>query len=194
MAHRLLARPLLPSSPSTPTQHLLLASFSSIAWFSPSSSPAFGSALLKGLRSRRASGPRNSSVASLGSEASVREGFAVADAVGNARTEGADETQDQKHKDGRRLLVLYSKPGCCLCDELKQRLHTVFLMGGDTNLSDVHLEVRDITTNSEWEKAFQYEIPVLAWVKDNNSEEILPRFSPRLGLEQLQKKLGAALH
>jgi len=41
----------------------------------------------------------------------------------------------------RRKLVLYSKPGCCLCDALKDKLHLAFMLGGDLDLSDVELEV-----------------------------------------------------
>lgn len=93
----------------------------------------------------------------------------------------------------RRKLVLYSKPGCCLCDALKEKLQLAFMLGGDNDLSDVELEVRNITTNEGWEKAYQYEIPVLARLRADDSEETIPRFSPRLTVEQLQKKLAAAL-
>ncbi|XVE60355.1 hypothetical protein DITRI_Ditri05aG0122300 [Diplodiscus trichospermus] len=61
-----------------------------------------------------------------------------------------------------RKLVLYSKPGCCLCDGLKEKLHAAFSLFGTDSLQDVVLQVRDITSNPEWEKAYQYEIPVLA--------------------------------
>ncbi|KAG0553985.1 hypothetical protein KC19_12G053900 [Ceratodon purpureus] len=93
----------------------------------------------------------------------------------------------------RRRLVLYSKPGCCLCDALKEKLHLAFMLGGEHDLSDIELEVRDITTNEEWEKLYQYEIPVLRRLRADASEETIPRFSPRLTVEQLQKKLAAAL-
>ncbi|EOA21796.1 hypothetical protein CARUB_v10002260mg [Capsella rubella] len=66
-----------------------------------------------------------------------------------------------------RRLVLYSKPGCCLCDGLKEKLNAAFsLSPGSDSLHDVVLQVRDITTNPEWERAYQYEIPVLA--KENS--------------------------
>ncbi|WJX38566.1 hypothetical protein P8452_26215 [Trifolium repens] len=92
-----------------------------------------------------------------------------------------------------RKLILYSKPGCCLCDGLKEKLQSAFLLSGPHSLSDVDLHIRDITTNPEWEKAYQYEIPVLAKVLSDGTEEILPRLSPRLGVELLQKKIAAAL-
>ncbi|XP_050943493.1 uncharacterized protein LOC103487576 isoform X1 [Cucumis melo] len=69
-----------------------------------------------------------------------------------------------------RKLILYSKPGCCLCDGLKEKLHAAFLLSGPDSLHDVHLQVRDITTNPEWERAYQYEIPVLAKVRSDGSE------------------------
>ncbi|KAK1554037.1 hypothetical protein Q3G72_006902 [Acer saccharum] len=36
-----------------------------------------------------------------------------------------------------RKLVLYSKPGCCLCDGLKEKLQTAFLLSGSESLHDV---------------------------------------------------------
>lgn len=92
-----------------------------------------------------------------------------------------------------RKLVLYSKPGCCLCDGLKEKLQAAFLLSGSDSLHDVDLQVRDITTNPEWEKAYQYEIPVLARVLSDGTEEALPRLSPRIGVELIQKKIAAAL-
>ncbi|XP_058754233.1 uncharacterized protein LOC131627393 [Vicia villosa] len=92
-----------------------------------------------------------------------------------------------------RKLVLYSKPGCCLCDGLKEKLQAAFLLSGPHSLTDVDLQIRDITSNPEWEKAYQYEIPVLAKVLSDGTEETLPRLSPRLGVELLQKKIAAAL-
>ncbi|XP_027362873.1 uncharacterized protein LOC113870481 [Abrus precatorius] len=92
-----------------------------------------------------------------------------------------------------RKLVLYSKPGCCLCDGLKDKLHAAFSLSGPDSLHDIHFQIRDITTNPEWERAYQYEIPVLAKVLADGTEVALPRLSPRLGVELLQKKIAAAL-
>ncbi|KAL6208269.1 hypothetical protein ACLB2K_019220 [Fragaria x ananassa] len=92
-----------------------------------------------------------------------------------------------------RALILYSKPGCCLCDGLKEKLQAAFLLSGPDSIHDVDLQIRDITTNPEWEKAYQYEIPVLARVLSDGTEETLPRLSPRLGVEMVQKKIAAAL-
>ncbi|KAJ7959119.1 Glutaredoxin-like protein [Quillaja saponaria] len=69
-----------------------------------------------------------------------------------------------------RKLVLYSKPGCCLCDGLKEKLQAAFLLSGPDSLHDVDLQIRDITSNPEWERAYQYEIPVLAKVRSDGAE------------------------
>ncbi|XP_071696189.1 glutaredoxin-like protein YDR286C [Rutidosis leptorrhynchoides] len=87
-------------------------------------------------------------------------------------------------------LILYSKPGCCLCDGLKEKLNSAF---DSDSLHDVELQIRDISSNSEWEKAYQYEIPVLARLRSDGSEEVIPRFSPRAGVDHIQTKLAAAL-
>ncbi|GMN51755.1 hypothetical protein TIFTF001_020908 [Ficus carica] len=70
-----------------------------------------------------------------------------------------------------RKLILYSKPECCLCEGLKEKLEAAFLLSGPDSLHDVHLEIRDITTCPCWEKEFQYEIPVLAKVLSDGTED-----------------------
>ncbi|XP_021748826.1 uncharacterized protein LOC110714592 [Chenopodium quinoa] len=92
-----------------------------------------------------------------------------------------------------RKLILYSKPGCCLCDGLKEKLSAAFSLSSPTDpLHDVDLQIRDITTNPEWERAYQYEIPVLAKLLPDGTEVTLPRLSPRLGVEVIQRKIGEA--
>uniref|UniRef100_A0ACD5YUT3 Uncharacterized protein n=1 Tax=Avena sativa TaxID=4498 RepID=A0ACD5YUT3_AVESA len=91
-----------------------------------------------------------------------------------------------------RRLVLYSKPGCCLCDGLKEKLHAAVLLAGTPySLASLELQERDITTDPEWERLYQYEIPVLAKVLPDGTEEILPRLSPRLSVELIQKKVSS---
>ncbi|XP_028552044.1 uncharacterized protein LOC110101421 isoform X2 [Dendrobium catenatum] len=63
----------------------------------------------------------------------------------------------------QRQLVLYTKPGCCLCEGLKEKLQAALSLGGSHSLHSVQLQ------------------------------EILPRLSPRLGVELIQKKIAAAL-
>lgn len=81
-------------------------------------------------------------------------------------------------------LILYSKPGCHLCEGLQEKLEQI------ENL-DFQLEVRDITTREDWFDAFQYEIPVLFRVTAdrNDVEEPLPRPSPRATVRQLEQML-----
>ncbi|KAL6522195.1 hypothetical protein OROMI_032072 [Orobanche minor] len=91
-----------------------------------------------------------------------------------------------------RKLILYSKPGCCLCDGLKEKLDAAFSLSDPNCPGDVRLEIRDITSNHEWERLYQYEIPVLARVREDGTEEMLPRLSPRLGIELVRNKIAAA--
>ncbi len=51
-------------------------------------------------------------------------------------------------------LILYSKPGCHLCEGLQEKLVQIQSL-------DLVLNVRDITTRDDWFQAYQYEIPVL---------------------------------
>jgi hypothetical protein len=76
-------------------------------------------------------------------------------------------------------LILYSKPGCHLCEGLAEKL---------AQIAGLQVEIRDITTNPAWWEAFQYEIPVLCH-KVNTGEQRLPRFSPRASVAQIEKQL-----
>ncbi|KAH0435567.1 hypothetical protein IEQ34_026574 [Dendrobium chrysotoxum] len=66
----------------------------------------------------------------------------------------------------QRQLVLYTKPGCCLCEGLKEKLLAALSLGGSHSLHSV----RDISGNAEWERLYQYEIPVLAKVLPDGRE------------------------
>jgi glutaredoxin len=83
-------------------------------------------------------------------------------------------------------LVLYSKPGCHLCEGLQEKLEQIQGL-------DIELEIRDITTREDWFQAYQYEVPVLYRVKEQQPlpiEELLPRPSPRASVEHLKKMLN----
>ncbi|MEB3219924.1 MAG: glutaredoxin family protein [Nostocales cyanobacterium 94392] len=82
-------------------------------------------------------------------------------------------------------LILYSKPGCHLCEGLQEKLQTIIQTD---DFAYLQLEVRDITTREDWFAAYQYEVPVLCVVKDDNLQTI-PRSSPRISLTQLEKIL-----
>ncbi|WP_193198318.1 glutaredoxin family protein [Nostoc sp. MG11] len=87
-------------------------------------------------------------------------------------------------------LILYSKPGCHLCEGLQEKLEQI------QNLS-FELEIRDITTREDWFGAYQYEVPVLylsnrrdtMCAEGGLSEEPLPRPSPRASVQQLEQML-----
>ncbi len=87
-------------------------------------------------------------------------------------------------------LILYSKPGCHLCEGLQEKLAQVRGVSVD-------LEIRDITTRDDWFQAYQYEIPVLIWQRDrpNSPPELipLPRLSPRSSVAQLEALLQKVL-
>jgi len=86
-------------------------------------------------------------------------------------------------------LVLYSKPGCHLCEGLEEKLAALSYLAFD-------LEVRDITTQTDWFEAYQYAIPVLCRVvetPDGTKEETLPRLSPRAPVAQVERLIQTCL-
>ncbi|MFZ9739006.1 MAG: glutaredoxin family protein [Prochlorotrichaceae cyanobacterium] len=84
-------------------------------------------------------------------------------------------------------LILYSKPGCHLCEGLLEKLEQV------TTPQIEQVEVRDITTQEEWFQHYQYEIPVLCYKMPDGTEVTLPRLSPRAPVSRLADLLAKAL-
>ncbi|MCC5638498.1 glutaredoxin family protein [Nostoc sp. CHAB 5844] len=85
-------------------------------------------------------------------------------------------------------LILYSKPGCHLCEGLQEKLEQIL---ATQNLA-VELEIRDITTREDWMLAYQYEVPVLVLANLPGAEAFeqpLPRPSPRANVQQIQQML-----
>lgn len=82
-------------------------------------------------------------------------------------------------------LILYSKPGCHLCEGLEGKLRQIETLKFD-------LEIRDITTRDDWFEAYQYEIPVLR-LQLPEGEKTIPRFSPRISVEKLGQQLANRL-
>ncbi len=78
-------------------------------------------------------------------------------------------------------LILYSKPGCHLCEGLQEKLEQI-------ESFNLELEIRDITSQEAWFQAYQYEVPVLCR-QIADTEEPLPRPSPRLTVGQLERML-----
>ena len=84
-------------------------------------------------------------------------------------------------------LILYSKPGCHLCEGLQEKLQQI------RGLS-FELEIRDITTREDWFQAYQYEVPVLCLMATADAsihppEQHIPRPSPRATVQQLEQML-----
>lgn len=78
-------------------------------------------------------------------------------------------------------LILYSKPGCHLCEGLEEKLRQM------ENLA-IELKIRDITTREDWFAAYEYEVPVLTRFRGDR-EEILPRPNPRASVLLLERML-----
>ncbi|NJK58804.1 MAG: glutaredoxin family protein [Pleurocapsa sp. SU_5_0] len=78
-------------------------------------------------------------------------------------------------------LILYSKPGCHLCEGLESKLEQVSQI-------EFELEIRDITTREDWFAAYEYEVPVLCQ-KLLDKEKPLPRMSPRATVAKLEQML-----
>lgn len=83
-------------------------------------------------------------------------------------------------------LVLYRKPGCCLCEGLEEKLAAI-------QDPPFELERRDITTNPEWLVAFQYEVPILFRREADGRETSLGRPAPRLSTERVADWLRSHL-
>ncbi|MDZ7960426.1 MAG: glutaredoxin family protein [Aulosira sp. DedQUE10] len=87
-------------------------------------------------------------------------------------------------------LILYTKPGCHLCEGLQEKLEKIQSISFE-------LELRDITTCDDWFLAYQYEVPVLYLsnckgaedTEENLTEKPLPRPSPRASVQQLEQML-----
>jgi len=80
-------------------------------------------------------------------------------------------------------LIIYSKPDCHLCEGLLEKLEVI-------KPTDWTIEVRDITTRSDWFEQYQYEVPVLYRKLPTGSEQMIPRPSPRLSALGLKEFLN----
>ncbi|MGF1512365.1 MAG: glutaredoxin family protein [Elainellaceae cyanobacterium] len=77
-------------------------------------------------------------------------------------------------------LILYSKPGCHLCEGLEEKLQQIHL--------PIALEIRDITTQPHWWERYRYEIPVLH-LQRGEKAVMIPRFSPRASAQRVEQIL-----
>ena len=117
------------------------------------------------------------------------------DAVATRSTNGASSASSADESPAR--LVLYTKPGCCLCDGLKETLDEVLasdsILASAPALRGASLELRDVSTNEEWAAKHAMEVPVLHLRDDDgdgDDETPLPRPAPRLSAARLAIRLG----
>ncbi|MEM9216067.1 MAG: glutaredoxin family protein [Cyanobacteria bacterium P01_F01_bin.150] len=66
-------------------------------------------------------------------------------------------------------LVLFSKPGCHLCEGLQEKLEAI--QQSVPCPLNFKLDIRDITTRTDWLEAYQYEIPVLYWLVPDSDQQ-----------------------
>lgn len=94
-------------------------------------------------------------------------------------------------------VILYSKPGCHLCEGLADKLAAVQDQTTDLAFTVV---TRDITTRDGWFQRYQYEIPVvfLTAIPLTDDDDpaapgsnaiALPRLSPRSSVARVEKWL-----
>jgi len=99
--------------------------------------------------------------------------------------------------DSELYLIVYSKPGCHLCDGLKDKISAVLdkAMFQPSPLSKASLQIRNILDEPEWEQAYGLAIPVMTAIKRGESEEIkIPRAPPRITADRLHKHIVEALN
>lgn len=121
--------------------------------------------------------------------------------------EGVSDTDD--------VLILYTKPGCCLCEGLEEKLKAVLELAqqrereittGDVDnnssqnnhvaldLREYALEIRDVSLKKEWADAHSGEIPVLFVGKRGDADDAqtaskVKRPTPRVSIERLKLDL-----
>ncbi len=90
-------------------------------------------------------------------------------------------------------LILYSKPGCHLCESLQEKLQQIIKK---QKFASLQLEIRDITTRQDWFNTYQLTVPVMFAAKcspdtqlDSEKMQLIPRPSPRVTVQQLEKIL-----
>jgi Glutaredoxin-like domain (DUF836) len=78
-------------------------------------------------------------------------------------------------------LILYSKPGCHLCEGLQEKIEQI-------QSFPFRLEIRDITSRDDWFQAYQYDIPVLL-IQVGDRTHPMPRIAPRSSVQQVEQLL-----
>lgn len=70
-----------------------------------------------------------------------------------------------------------------MCEGLQEKLEKL----------PISIEIRDITQNEAWFQRYQYEVPVICYLEENEmgqqSEKALPRMSPRASAAQVARMI-----
>lgn len=93
-------------------------------------------------------------------------------------------------------LIIYTKETCPLCDGLKDKVQAILDRAPFTGseLKGFKIQARDVMSNPEWESRYSMEVPVLAVVRPDGSEHVVPRQSPRAPVDRLEKVILETLH
>ena len=93
------------------------------------------------------------------------------------------------------VIIIYTKETCPLCDGLKDKVTAILERAPFTGsaLNGFTIQPRDIMSNPEWEQRYSMEIPVLAVVRTDGSEHVVPRQSPRAPVDRLEQAIVEAL-
>ena len=99
---------------------------------------------------------------------------------------------------GPYRLAVYTKPGCPLCEGLREKLEALvararFLPGP---LSAAELEVRDCADDAEWARRYAAEVPLVAYESLDPAAPFvafLPRVPPRVSTDETGRRLEAAV-
>jgi hypothetical protein len=94
-----------------------------------------------------------------------------------------------------QTIIIYTKETCPLCDGLKDKVQAILDRAPFTGsaLQGYRIQARDIMSNPEWASRFSMEIPVLAVVRTDGSEHIVPRQSPRVSADRLERTIIESL-
>ena len=87
-------------------------------------------------------------------------------------------------------IFIFVRKGCCLCETLKNKITKINLKEIKPKLEINEIDIDRFDLYQDKYKKFDQEVPVIA-IKDIKSQKIieLPRISPRLKDDQLQKWL-----
>ena len=58
-------------------------------------------------------------------------------------------------------VILYSRPGCSLCDEARELVQAILVRRSEDGLPSAALVERDIETDPAWQRAFFATIPIV---------------------------------